>query len=348
MRYLIVGVDVGTTASVAALDLDGGIVSLVSLRDFGLNGIIEHVRGLGAASLVASDVNPPPKSVVKIAAALGAKVFSPKESLSVEEKTSLTKEFECGNAHQRDALAAALNARKKFKNRLHKAGLLGLSERRKSDVLQGARIRERLKKKAAQERKDSAAPRRKPSNEPDKLKKILLHRKALLDELDEKSRELSVLREELKRVRSKSFLDASTDKEVSHLKSVVKSQEKKIGFFSGRCSGFRLLWEKIVGGEAVPVGLFPKNFNGVSFIPNRIPPSGEKHLKGTSFAFSDSKSNRRLLGEAGIPCADEKHVKRFEGCFYTNPETLKQLKKTDKESIESLIQEYRARRETKA
>ena len=69
----------------------------------------------GNPLVVASDVNPAPKFVEKIAASLGSKIFYPEFSLSRKEKRKIVEDYEdvIKSAHEKDALAAGLKA---FKN----------------------------------------------------------------------------------------------------------------------------------------------------------------------------------------------------------------------------------------
>lgn len=69
----------------------------------------------GEVLLIATDVNPPPKAMEKIASSLGCKIFYPKISMSYKEKSKIIEDYEdkIKDSHQKDALAAALRA---FKN----------------------------------------------------------------------------------------------------------------------------------------------------------------------------------------------------------------------------------------
>ena len=65
--------------------------------------------------MIASDVNPAPKFVEKIASSLGSKIFYPETSMTRKEKERIVDDFdeEIKSSHQKDALAAGLKA---FKN----------------------------------------------------------------------------------------------------------------------------------------------------------------------------------------------------------------------------------------
>ena len=109
-RYLIVGIDPGTTTAVAALDLDGNLMHLESSRQMNMSGVIEALYRVGKPLVVASDVQEMPYSVEKIRRAFSAVAYTPRQDTSVEAKLSLTAGFPYANVHERDALSAALDA----------------------------------------------------------------------------------------------------------------------------------------------------------------------------------------------------------------------------------------------
>ncbi|QOJ79702.1 DUF460 domain-containing protein [Infirmifilum lucidum] len=131
-RYLIVGVDPGMTTGVAVLDFSGSVVSVFSRKLLGRGQLIRLLLELGRPAIVATDVTPPPSYVKKLASEIGAVLFSPQHSLSVEEKRMLVSAHaQVENAHQRDALAAALKAfheyRDKFEAVEREAGRYGFT-----------------------------------------------------------------------------------------------------------------------------------------------------------------------------------------------------------------------------
>lgn len=123
-KYLIVGVDPGTTTAFAALDLDGNLVLLHSSRMTSLAGVIESLYKVGKPLIIASDVQTMPYSVEKIRRAFNAVGYSPRQEISIPVKFELTSGFSYKNDHERDALSAAVNAfrhyRQKFQNLLRR------------------------------------------------------------------------------------------------------------------------------------------------------------------------------------------------------------------------------------
>ncbi len=116
-RYLIVGIDPGTTTAVAALDLDGNLLSLASSRQMHMSDVIESLYKVGKPLIIASDVEDMPFTVEKIRRAFSAIAFTPKQDTSVETKMELTAPFAYANDHERDALSAALDAYRQYRHR---------------------------------------------------------------------------------------------------------------------------------------------------------------------------------------------------------------------------------------
>lgn len=88
---------------------------MISIREARRSDLIKHILSFGKPIIIASDVNPLPKMIGRLAAALGSEVFYPEVSLTNVEKEKIISDFEeeIKNSHQKDALAAGLKA---FKN----------------------------------------------------------------------------------------------------------------------------------------------------------------------------------------------------------------------------------------
>jgi predicted RNase H-like nuclease (RuvC/YqgF family) len=108
-RALIVGIDPGVSTGIAILDTKGELIAVASKRYAKRSEITKYITKFGNPVIIASDVNPPPESVKKIAKALGCKLFYPEVSLSNAEKNEIVKKYEIGG-HQKDALAAGIKA----------------------------------------------------------------------------------------------------------------------------------------------------------------------------------------------------------------------------------------------
>ncbi|MDP7079949.1 MAG: DUF460 domain-containing protein [Candidatus Undinarchaeales archaeon] len=111
IKGLIVGIDPGTTTGVAMLDLDGNVVHVESRREYPRADIVYTLISHGRPAVVATDVNPTPSAVERIAHTFGATIYRPHHVLAVEEKTRLVRDIPgVTDSHRRDALACAIKA----------------------------------------------------------------------------------------------------------------------------------------------------------------------------------------------------------------------------------------------
>lgn len=115
--YIIVGLDPGTTTGIASLNLRGELVDLVSAKEMSSSDVIEWIASRGRPLIVATDVFPTPGAVEKVKRSFSATLYSPGMDVPAEEKIALAREYGYKNDHERDALAAASSAFKKYKNK---------------------------------------------------------------------------------------------------------------------------------------------------------------------------------------------------------------------------------------
>jgi len=116
--YTIVGVDPGTTTAFAVLDLKGRVIRTGSSRSWGFSELVGLLIESGHPLIIATDRNPAPGTVERIKRAFNAILHTPASSLSVEQKQRDTKLFDYSNEHERDALAAAIDASRSLRNKL--------------------------------------------------------------------------------------------------------------------------------------------------------------------------------------------------------------------------------------
>lgn len=117
-RGLIVGIDPGTTAGIAILDLGGNFLLTESRRNFSRAEMNKFIAGLGRPVIIATDSFPAPRMIEKISASFFSKLFMPRQNLSKREKNRIVKAFlqdtklihPWKNSHEKDALASALFA----------------------------------------------------------------------------------------------------------------------------------------------------------------------------------------------------------------------------------------------
>ncbi len=125
--WIIVGFDPGLTVGIAIMDLSGNLLFLSSFKEISKADIINNIISFGRALIVATDVYPIPKSVKKVATALNSKIYAPPRIMSVESKKEMVDSFiktissdqVIENAHQRDALAAAIKTYKHYEKKLN-------------------------------------------------------------------------------------------------------------------------------------------------------------------------------------------------------------------------------------
>jgi hypothetical protein len=117
--YLIVGIDPGTTIGIAALDLNGNLITATSGKEMGKEEAVRNITEIGIPSLIACDVTPIPGTVLKIAAYFNVPVSAPKRELREEDKVreSAGVKGRLLNNHERDAYVAALRGYKEHANR---------------------------------------------------------------------------------------------------------------------------------------------------------------------------------------------------------------------------------------
>jgi len=115
-KYTIVGIDPGTTLGVAIIDLEGKPIEVFSAKNYSVSDAISWIIARGKPLIVASDVSPTPSMVKRISSIFSSPVHELDESLSTEEKVALTKGagYEYKNVHERDALAACVNAFRRY------------------------------------------------------------------------------------------------------------------------------------------------------------------------------------------------------------------------------------------
>ncbi|BFH73257.1 DUF460 domain-containing protein [Sulfurisphaera javensis] len=131
-KPVIVGIDPGIEVGISIIDLYGNPVYLDRKRNIDREEIINIIRLNGKPVLIATDVNPVPDTVRKIAAQLKCKIYEPDRPLYIDEKMELVSKFselhgiKIDDPHIRDSLSAALKAYYDFSHKLRQIeGFLG-------------------------------------------------------------------------------------------------------------------------------------------------------------------------------------------------------------------------------
>ncbi len=123
-RHIIVGIDPGTTVGVAIMDLNGRLLDVFSAKNCSFSDIINRIISYGKPVVVATDVSPTPSAVRKMGSIFASVVNELKASMTVEYKEKLTAKYgyRCKNTHERDALAACIDAFNKYKKKFAQVG----------------------------------------------------------------------------------------------------------------------------------------------------------------------------------------------------------------------------------
>jgi hypothetical protein len=79
--------------------------------------VVESLYRVGKPLIIASDVHDMPYSVEKIRRAFAAVAYTPRQDTSVDTKMELTAAYQYQNDHERDALSAALDAYRQYRNK---------------------------------------------------------------------------------------------------------------------------------------------------------------------------------------------------------------------------------------
>ena len=138
VKYFIAGIDPGTHTAIVLISLRGELIDFIVEKGLGEEGAVRYIISKGTPSLIATDVSPPPKFVVKVSAMLNIPLYYPERSLKKGEKEKLAKHI--ANPHVRDAYAAARKAYNTFANRLRNLEKKNGSEEAKHNFLRGRRI----------------------------------------------------------------------------------------------------------------------------------------------------------------------------------------------------------------
>jgi len=243
LRYLIVGVDPGSTTAVAALDLRGEVVDIKSKKGWSPGEVVEFISSLGKPVVISTDKSSPPEFVSKIKASFNAVLYTPKEDISVEKKRLLTSKYITSNDHERDALAAAIDAFNSYKNKLiniEKRLPAGIdSDRIKAEIIKGTPLKEILSETKEESRTEKFQTdnvsreeviRRDRVIERLKEENTILSRKIkeLRDEIDNlRARIASISREEHEKIRKETYVQ-NLEREIAELKRKLREKDEEI------------------------------------------------------------------------------------------------------------------------
>jgi len=231
-------VDPGVYTAFAALNLRGELVASGCEKEASDERVVEIIRKVGIPSLIASDVNPPPSFVQKVAARFNVKLFYPERSLTQAEKKTMGSFID--DVHIRDAYGAAMKAYHAYENRLRQIN--GMDTALDKDLLkhmvvqgyslhnaelmltrkEGKRVgveeEKEVRKEGLEHKRDERVMRLAEENV--NLRKALEYEKARVAGLDE----------QLRRAKNARIVEVAKDSEVRKLRESLGRAERYIFF----------------------------------------------------------------------------------------------------------------------
>lgn len=235
-RPLIIGIDPGIITGVAILDVDGEVLRVFSGKNLDRTMIIREIEKYGKPLIIASDVYPPSEALEKLASTLGTKLYTPQQTLTQSEKEELVKSYleslesqiEVEDTHQRDALAAAINAWKSFKvkleqieNYVSKMELDVDVDKIKADVIKGLSIAQAVEKEIFRKLTAELKTKTEEKRVEEKIVKTPQVSESLLKEIKKLEKEKAQLKEKLSEAR-KEILDLKKKLELYHRQTNIQ------------------------------------------------------------------------------------------------------------------------------
>ena len=233
--------DPGIKTAFAALDLRGTLVASRTMKEADADRIVEEVSRLGVPSLVASDVDPAPAFVQKIAARFNVRTFAPQRSMLEEEKREIAPSAQ--NLHERDAIAAAIKCYRAYANRLRQIELLETAHDRdmlKHLVIQGFSLNNamlRLERRPEMKHAHQNPHEAKKDRENAEIMRLAEENVNLRKALDAQEKRIAGLEEELGKTRSQRYLEIMKDKEVKKLRTELRNTGWKLAKFRKKLPG---------------------------------------------------------------------------------------------------------------
>ncbi len=231
--YTIVGIDPGTTTAVAVVDLNGNLIEVKSKKGWRSGEVIEFISSIGKPVVIATDKSVAPDYVQKIKAAFNAVLYTPKDDISVDKKRELAARYKPMNDHERDAVAAAIDAFNSYKNKLRnieKRVPRGVdSDRIKAEMIRGRQVRFREGRETEEDEKEKRVSKTKMD---EAAREEIRRRERTIKELREENRILRERIEEMKReidrLRSKLVALSKEEHERIRRDNVVKTLQNEI------------------------------------------------------------------------------------------------------------------------
>ncbi len=230
--HVIVGVDPGTTTAVAVLDLNGNVLGVKSKKNWNPSDVVEYITSLGKPVVIATDKSNPPDFVLKLKASFHAVLHTPKDDMSVERKRNLTSKYKFLNDHERDAIAAAMDAYNSYKNKLRnveKRIPMGMDvDAVKAEIIRGTPLKDLIPKEESRKVSEQVVQ----TEDVRALREYLEKKDRIIKELEEENRllrkEIRSLREEVERLRAKIVALSKKEHERVRRENYIRTLEHEL------------------------------------------------------------------------------------------------------------------------
>lgn len=313
-KYFILGIDPGTTAAYCLLTLDGRVRVLRSRKGLTRADLIREVYENGIPALVASDVPQAPHFIEKIASTVNAPIYTPKKPIAVADKQELAREYTSDkrtrNAHERDALTAAVYAYRSILPKLQQIDKIVREQQIPLDrnylkalVIKGTSINEAL----AQIERDSAevvesVPEQLPEQEEpltqekyDSLQAKAEHmyneNRILHDEIDDLKRYVEYLKfreselsDSLELINNENYWKVKRDREVAKTQSALTKSQQEVASLRKQVENLSKHLERLKGVKRLEMR---GDMLAVKVIPQFTRESIEEYIKKVGLKSND-------------------------------------------------------------
>ena len=372
-KYLILGIDPGTTTAFCALDLKGNLVKTFSAKNISTEKLIAEINQVGIPIIITCDVKIGPYLIEKIAHVFKAKIILPDHDLKQDEKQELIKNIPLDNIHQKDACASAIFAYKKLEpllkrieNHLIKGELKEKEDLIKKKIIlkEANTIEEALKQenyilpKISTKRQESKKPITQ-DKEIRELKENIIH---LEDEIKNLRQENINLKSkyyiknedhiknllEKRKITIKTLENQIKEREIDllNLKHLLQQKDKEIELIKED----KLIIRKLKNLSKEEINKITLSQKGdVLFVEDLTIPSEDsiiklKDLKINYILFEkDNPKLRKIIEKLGFILINFKDIKieQENNIMWVEKEELQKFKKVD---IEAIITQYREKR----
>jgi len=315
MKKLIVGIDPGVTVGLAVLSLDGQPILVESRRDWSLPELVKRISELGEPTLISSDVSPASEILENLSHKLNAVLFVPSISMGADEKRQIAREYadffglKLNNAHEADALAAAVKAFKHYEKKLAhvEARIKRMPIKVSAESVKDLVVRGYSAKQAVQYLQSAEKYRAPPIviktiPKEEKMKNLI---RELQDRLAYERRKSKSLRQANKRLREKI---ESLKAEVLSLKEIIKKVQSEQSAEVRREREYSLLLDELKDAKAkikeysLKLEEYKRRFNDMQRLRN-LESQGRLILLKPIESFTD-KGLRKAFKRYGIRAGD--------------------------------------------